>query len=412
MSRDRRATAVAGSDQGPPAPAGFVKRDLASLCSLFVARLRAAGLPVGAEHAVRWAEVLELARPARLGELYWSARVTLVSAHGDLDRFDAVFQAAFGGFDDVAERRGQEPSVRRTAPGEPPGATRRPLDEVGRAHGRARSGSGGSENVTEPSAWRASASAAERLATTDFASLRDDELAALEPFVRALARSLPMRRSRRRRRHRSGDRLDLRATLRHARRHGGDPAVLERRLRRRQPRRLVALLDISASMEPYARVFLQALWAATRAAGAETFVFGTRLTRLTPSLRNTDPDAALARAARRAPDWSGGTRIGRSMKEFLDLHGRRGMARGAVVLVLSDGWERDDPALLGAEMAALARLAYRIVWVNPRSAAPGFEPLAGGMAAALPHVDLLTSGHDLRALERVLDQLVDPRLSR
>ena len=391
-----------------------MKRDLASLSSLFAARLRAAGMAVGPDHAVRWAEVLELTKPARAGELYWTARVTFLSSRGDLDRFDAVFRAVFGGLDDIAEVRGQTPSLRRTARNELLASSTAPLEDAGGAEGEPRSGPGGSGSGAEArwAPWRSRASAAERLVSTDFASLRDDELEALERFVKALTGSLPMRRSRRRRRQRAGDRPDLRATLRRSRRHGGDPAVLERRLRRRRPRRLVALLDVSGSMEPYTRVFLQALWAATRAARAETFVFGTRLTRLTPSLGSSDPDAALSLAAGRVPDWSGGTRIGRSMKAFLDLYGRRGMARGAIVLILSDGWERDDPALLGAQMASLARLAHRIIWVNPRSAAPGFEPLAGGMAAALPHLDLLTSGNDLAALERVLDELGATRLSR
>jgi uncharacterized protein with von Willebrand factor type A (vWA) domain len=135
------------------------------------------------------------------------------------------------------------------------------------------------------------------------------------------------------------------------------------------------------------------------------FVFATRLTRLTRALHSRNPERAIQRAAATAPDWSSGTRIGDALKTFNDRHGRRGMARGAVVVILSDGWERGDPALVGREMERLSRLAYRIVWVNPRAAASGFAPRAGGMAAALPHCDALVSGHSLEALEEVVDAI-------
>jgi uncharacterized protein with von Willebrand factor type A (vWA) domain len=162
------------------------------------------------------------------------------------------------------------------------------------------------------------------------------------------------------------------------------------------------LCDISGSMEPYARAYLQFLQsAAGGGARAEAFVFATRLTRLTRALRGRDPQAAIERAGAAAPDWSSGTRIGDALKAFNDRYGRRGMARGAIVVILSDGWEVGDPAVVGREMERLARLARRIVWVNPRVAAPGFAPVAGGMAAALPHTDALVSGHNLNALEDV-----------
>src|ERR1700722_9168346 len=170
------------------------------------------------------------------------------------------------------------------------------------------------------------------------------------------------------------------------------------------------LCDISGSMEPYARAYVQLL---TSAAGsgpdAEVFVFATRLTRLTRALATRSPERAIQRAAQAAPDWSSGTRIGEALKAFNDRHGRRGMARGAVIVILSDGWERGDPMLVGREMERLARLAYRVVWVNPRASAPGFEPRAGGMAAALPHCDALVSGHSLRALEEVIDAIASER---
>jgi uncharacterized protein with von Willebrand factor type A (vWA) domain len=158
-------------------------------------------------------------------------------------------------------------------------------------------------------------------------------------------------------------------------------------------------------MEPYARAYLHLLWGMATRANAEVFVFGTRLTRLTRALRNANPDLALERAAALMPDWSGGTRIGWALGEFMDLHGRRGMARGAVVLIVSDGWERDDPRVLSGQMVQLRRHARRIVWANPRAAAPGFAPLAGGMAAALPYIDSLVSGHSVEALTEVVRAL-------
>jgi hypothetical protein len=170
------------------------------------------------------------------------------------------------------------------------------------------------------------------------------------------------------------------------------------------------LCDISGSMEPYTRAYLQFLTCAAGAGpNAEAFVFATRLTRLTRALASRNPERAIQRAASTAPDWSSGTRIGEALKSFNDRHGRRGMARGAVVVILSDGWERGDPALVGREMARLRRLAYRVVWVNPRVGARAFAPRAGGMAAALPYCDALVSGHSLEALDAVVEAIGMPR---
>ena len=182
----------------------------------------------------------------------------------------------------------------------------------------------------------------------------------------------PLRRTRRAERDRRGEHIDLRRTLRGSLRTGGDPIRLARRRRRVVRRRLVLLCDISGSMEPYARAYLQFLTCARRRPNAEAFVFATRLTRITRALATRNPERAIQRAAAAAPDWSSGTRIGDALRAFNDRHGRRGMARGAVIVILSDGWERGEPALVGREMERLARLAYRIVWVNPRVSAAGF----------------------------------------
>jgi len=243
-----------------------------------------------------------------------------------------------------------------------------------------------------------------------FDALTADELAQLHRLMSKLALATPQRRTRRSERRRHGSRIDMRRTLRGSLRTAGDPIRLARRERRVVRRRIVLLCDISGSMEPYARAYLQFLVCAAGAGPrAEAFVFATRLTRLTRALQSRNPDRAIARAAAAAPDWSSGTRIGDALKEFNDRHGRRGMARGAVVVILSDGWERGDPTLVGRELGRLARLAYRIVWVNPRAAAAGFSPRTGGMAAALPYCDALVSGHTLGALEQVAEAIAAPR---
>jgi uncharacterized protein with von Willebrand factor type A (vWA) domain len=248
----------------------------------------------------------------------------------------------------------------------------------------------------------AAASAEERLRHTSFAELTDAELAEVRALVARLVPATPRRRSRRTRPARRGERLDLRRTVRAAQRTGGDPARLVASRRRSRPRRLVLLCDVSGSMAPYTRVYLALLHGAVAGARAEAFVFATGLTRLTRQLAVRDPDAALARAGATSPDWAGGTRLAEAVDRFVGEHGRRGLARGAVVVVLSDGWAQDEPERVAAAMARLRRLAHRIVWVNPRRAAPGYAPLVGGMAAALPFCDAFVSGHSLAALEQVV----------
>ena len=222
----------------------------------------------------------------------------------------------------------------------------------------------------------------------------------------------PTRRTRRFDRARHGQRVDMRRTLRESLRTGGDPIRARAPPPPRRSAPLVMLCDISGSMEPYARAYLQFLACAAGAGpNAEAFVFATRLTRVTRALASRHPDRAIQRAAATAPDWSSGTRIGEALKEFNDRHGRRGMARGAVVVILSDGWERGDPALVGREMERLARLAHRIVWVNPRVGASEFSVRAGGMVAALEHCDALVSGHSFDALAEVVDAIAAPRVA-
>jgi uncharacterized protein with von Willebrand factor type A (vWA) domain len=266
------------------------------------------------------------------------------------------------------------------------------------AQGEAEDEEPGAEEETETTRG-VLASATERLAGKDFAELSPAELLMLSGLMRKLTLSVPLRRSRRPRPTAHGGRTDLRATLRHARRTGGHPVRLVRRAPLMEPRRLVVLCDISGSMEPYARAMLQLLYCAAGGAEAEVFTFATRLTRLTGTLAHARPALALQQAGQAAPDWLGGTKIGESIKEFNNSYGRRGMARGAVVVIISDGWDTGDPEILGREMERLSRVAHRIVWVNPRTQSPEYRPLAGGMAAAWPYCDAVVSAHTLHALD-------------
>ncbi|MGD9736396.1 MAG: VWA domain-containing protein [Solirubrobacterales bacterium] len=392
--------------------------DLPEVAARLGRALREVGVPATPERSARFARALALSPPASRDELYWTARVVFVSAQEQIAAFDRTFAAIFEGLDDVADRRGDPNSPplssgveagRRAAPpanrsSPPPPGGRRPPPGLGQDGPRA-----GEEEDEEREALLAAASSEERLSERDFAALEEHELAELERLMRRLALAPPRRRSRRATRARRGERLDLRETLRRARRSGGDPVHLARRRRQLRPRRLVVICDVSGSMEPYARAFLRFLHGAVGGADAEAFVFATRLTRLTRALSGKQPQLAIERATAAASDWSGGTRIGDALHRFNEDHGRRGMARGAVVVILSDGWERDEPERLGAEMAKLRRLAYRIVWVNPRKASPHFAPLAGGMAAALPYCDALLSGHSVAALEAVVDVIGESR---
>jgi len=366
-----------------------VELPLPELTAAFSRRLRDAGVPVTPERPVAFARALELVRPLTRRRLYWTARGVFVSDPAQVAAFDAVFRAVFGHAPDPAFAH--EDPTREDAPRESPVLTG--------AHG----GEDGEDEVEVP---RAVAGDEERLATRRFDALEPDELAQLYGLMSRLQLAPPPRRTRRHERSRHGRAIDLRRTLRGGLRSGGEPIRLAHRRRRVERRRLVLLCDISGSMEPYARAYLQLL-AAAAASGpsVEAFVFATRLTRLTRSLRGRHPERAIQRAAATAPDWSSGTRIGDALKAFNDRHGRRGMARGAVVVILSDGWELGDPELVGREMARLGRLAHRIVWVNPRVGADAFSVGAGGMAAALPHCDALVSGHSFAALGEVADAI-------
>ena len=372
--------------------------------------LRGAGLPVTPDRSAAFAAAARLLGggppdPLSRDRLYWAARLGFVTARDQIGAFEAVFAALVDGVADPAEARGdpnappppRHPQAR--APAGLPGA----VSGGGRGGAEAATGRG-TPQVREVPVGVA-ASDVERLADVRLEDLDDAEYAVVARLVDALAVATPPRRARRSRRSPHGEHLDVRATLRRSHRTGGDPVHRLHRRRRERARPLVALLDVSGSMAPYARAYLLLLEAAARGARADVFVLATRLTRVTRALREGRARSALDRAAAAAPDWAGGTRLGEALRTFNDGFGRRGMARDAVIAIFSDGWERGDPALVGREMERLSRLAYRIVWINPRVAAPGFAPVTGGMVAALPHVDELVSGHSLSALDAVVEAI-------
>jgi uncharacterized protein with von Willebrand factor type A (vWA) domain len=390
-----------------------IELDLPPLAGALSRRLRAAGLPVTPERSAAFARALTVVRPLTRRRLYWTARGVFVSDRAQVAAFDAIFLAIFG---DRADQPAADQEDARAAAA----AQDRPQADRPGAHGELDAAAGASASVSStapgPDAAEpeidvplARASDEERLAAKSFDALEPDELARLYRLMSRLELATPLRRTRRYRGGRHGRHIDMRRTLRASLRTGGDPVRLARRRRRIVRRRLVLLCDISGSMEPYARAYLQFLASAAGSGPkAEAFVFATRLTRLTRALASRHPERAIQRAAATAPDWSSGTRIGDALKTFNARHGRRGMARGAVIVILSDGWERGDPRLVGREMERLARLAHRIVWVNPRVSASAFSVQAGGMVAALPHCDALVSGHSYAALGEVADAIGAP----
>lgn len=352
--------------------------------------LRAAGVAASPDRVQQCVRALSVLDASSREHVYWAGRLCLCAGEDDLSRYDRVFDAYFSGVT-VGERTRPAPQQRVVLP----------------AAGSDRGSDGeGSEDVAVTAE---SASTTEVLRHRDVARLSVAERDELARLLTALRMPGETRRTRRVRPAPRGT-IDRSRTVRELLRRGGEPARLRYETRRTRPRRVVLLVDVSGSMSPYADALLRFSHAAVRRGGGPTEVFtiGTRLTRVTREMSHSDPDTALAAVAAAVLDWSGGTRLGELLKEFLDRWGQRGIARGAVVVILSDGWERGDAALLGAQMQRLARLAHRVVWANPRKARPGYEPLAAGMAAALPHVDDFVEGHSLAALERLAARVARP----
>jgi len=345
--------------------------------------MRAGGAHVGVGDLLAAHRALDAVDASRRREAYFALRAALCSSRADLAVFGDAFRVVFG----EPEEERPEP-LKALSEAAPPALPRTSIPREGPPEE--------AELAPIPAAW----SEEELLREKDFALYSDAERAAARRLLAHLARRGPTRISRRTRPTRRRREVhDLRATVRLSLRHGGE--FVERRYRApaERPRRLVLVCDVSGSMAPYARMLLQYVQACVAArARVEAFVFGTRLTRVTRELGGRDPDRALRRAAEAVDDWSGGTRIGAALAELNRVHGRR-IGRGALVVVLSDGWDRGDPHELTTEMARLRRCAHRIVWLNPLAADERYEPLTRGMVAALPHVDHLIPGNSIASLE-------------
>lgn len=385
-------TGVSRAEQGsagPPGPAEGAQGVVA-----LAGALRRAGVGIGTGQVVTCQRAVGHLDADDLGDRYWAGRTTLISDPADLAVYDRVFRTlAFAAMDDPRLPRPPAP---------------RPAAEVTAGSDRR----GVTAGQGRPTTVGAVASERERLRRRRFDRASEEELAAIGRLLDRIVIAVPRRRSRRTRPGRRGE-LDLGATLDRSLATDGELIDRAWRTRRSRPRRLVVLLDVSGSMAAHARALLRFAVAVGRVADrdaaqrVEVFAFGTRLTRLSGALEVRDPDAAIAAAAERVVDWDGGTLIGASVDDLVRTWGRRGILRGAVVIVCSDGLERGDPERLGAALARLRRGVHRIVWVNPLAGDPRFEPSQRGMAAALPHVDVFLPGHDLASLEDLAQVLAD-----
>ena len=354
----------------------------------FARVLRGAGLDVPVGAVVAYAEALGVLGIGQRSGVYWAGRTTLVRRIEDVPVYDRAFDAFW---------------LRRTVD---VGATDVEeehltllLDDEDMPEGEE------GDTLEERDVVTVRFSPHEVFRHKDFAAYSRAELDEARRLMADLRLAGALRPSRRKRRsRRARGRPDLRRTVRAALRSGGEPVRRKWVDNDERTRRLVLLCDVSGSMEPYARALMRFLHAAVIGrTKVEAFALGTRLTRLTRQLTSRDPDAALAAAAEQVVDWSGGTRLGEGLRVFNDRYGQRGMARGAIVVILSDGWERGDPEVMAEQMRRLSRVAYKIVWVNPLKASPGYAPLARGMAAALPYIDDFVEGHSLAALQELAE---------
>jgi len=351
----------------------------------FARALRDEGLSIGAEQVIAFCEAVSHLGPSGLDNLYWAGHAALVNRRGDLETYDWLFPKFFG-----TGPMGVKADSEEGTPSEVPN-TIVTDDDIPTQPG---------EDADEEVMVGAIASRLEILRHKRFAELTSEERLVVQALMAEFVVKPPTRRTRRMQAVRRGRQPDVRRSLRRALRTDGE--VIHRSWRRpkTRPRQMVLLLDVSGSMADYSRALLGFAHAVSRSIGAvEVFCFGTRITRVTDALALRDPDMAIAQTAREVVDWEGGTRIGVALNEFLSRWGRARMARGAVVIICSDGLERDEPGGLAMAMERLGRLAHRIIWINPLMGDTRYQPLARGMAAALPHIDISIAGHNFANLE-------------
>ena len=350
----------------------------------FTRALRAAGVQVTQDRAHGFLQATAIVGAGDPTATYTAGRATLCAGPDDLRRYDQVFEAWFGSTATLPGPQGPPRTVSVTST----------LPET-----ESQEGEGEGEETDD--LIRARASEIEMLRHRDVADLDPAEQERLAALIARLRPRVPRRRTPRQEQWRRG-RVDAHRTLRASLRHLGEPAGIHYRRRGERPRRVVWLIDVSGSMSSYADVLLRVAHRVSSTTGSgAVFTMGTRLTNVTRALRHRDPDRALVAAGETVPDWSGGTRLGDNLQAFLRRH--QGLARGAVVVIASDGWERGDPALLEEQVARLHRLAHRVVWVNPHRGKVGYEPLQRGIIAVLPHVDDFVAGHSLATYEDLVE---------
>ncbi len=353
---------------------------------LFASALRSAGLSIPLHSTLEFGRALAEVGIDQRDRVYWAGRTTLIRRPEDISLYDQVFEQHWLGSLGLSQQDTVTTEVTLMMD--------QPQSEEEQQEG---------QESKEDNILTVRWSPTEVLSTKDFAECSSEELTELHKLMANFCVAAETRRCRRLRPSRRSGRLNLRRTVRAALKTEGEALRRERHEPGERHRRLVFLLDVSGSMEPYARALIRFVHAAIASRNqVEAFALGTRLTRLTQELSTRDPDIALSKVAQAVEDWSGGTRLGDGLGRFNDEWGVRGMARGAIVVVLSDGWDRGDPAVMTEQMQRLARVVYRMVWVNPLKSTPGYAPLAQGMAAALPYIDEFLEGHNLESLDNLV----------
>ncbi len=377
-----------------------------SNCLLFIRALRQAGLPIGLDQALAFAQALEWIDLGARDQVYHTARSLLVSRYEHLRLFDAIFNRFWRPLGESERRQRQKmPRAPRHKPRD------QPFSIVTYMAAKA----GLSEPEVDVSDKSGTASMVEVLQRKEFSQMTPEELERIKRLIHQMRWRISLRETRRRRRHRRGDLLHMRAVVRDAARHNGRLTRLLWQRRKVKQRPLVIIADISGSMEKYARLLLQFLYSVAHSLPqVECFVFGTRLTRITSQLKLRNIDQAIDQASREVVDWAGGTRIGESLRVFNRHWSRRVLGRGAVALLISDGWEQGDPALLATEVRRLQRRCHRLIWLNPLLGRETYQPRVGGMQAVLPHIDDFLPIHNFQSLEALAQRLgaLDERRSR
>jgi uncharacterized protein len=362
--------------------------------------MRTEGLPVGSDDIVTYCSAVAALDPSDMNDLYWAGRATLVTRRDQIPIYDSVFRRFFLGIDDEPS---DPPAPPRATPSTTQAVLQIPDSELGSTEGE--------NDDREDTPLGLLGSDADIWRDKAFSACTPEELSALRRIMDQVRLTPPQRRSRRRCADNAGQRLDMRRTVRETMRMHREPPHLFRVGRKSRTRPLVLILDVSGSMSDYSRNLLQFAYSAKRAARrVEVFCFGTRLTRITPALDRRRPDDAMEYAGRQVFDWDGGTRIGESLDAFVRGWGRRGLSRGAIVVICSDGLDRGDPAVLAGAMERLSRLCHRIVWMNPNKRDdPDFEPNTLGLMVAAPYIDSMVSGHNLASLEDFATHLPELR---